>query len=72
MVTVGNYKLILYPKVNKAILYNLARDPLELNDLAGRAESKPTMRKLFARLLGLQEETGDRLDLKTAYPDLAG
>jgi hypothetical protein len=29
------------------------------------------MRKLFARLLKLQKETGDKLDLKTTFPDLA-
>ena len=33
-------------------------------DLADRAESKPIIRKLLARLLDLQKATGDTLDLK--------
>lgn len=71
MVTMDGYKLILYPKVKKALLFNLKDDPAEMNDLAKRPESKTVMRRLFAVLLRLQKETGDPLDLKGVYPDLA-
>jgi len=64
------YKLILYPKIGKARLYNLAEDPKEMNDLAGDPASRPVMKRLFARLLELQEPTGDTLDLKAAFPEL--
>ncbi|MDA0282583.1 MAG: sulfatase-like hydrolase/transferase [Planctomycetota bacterium] len=70
MVTYGNHKLILYPSISKAILYNVASDPQELHDLADQKEQQPTIAKLFAKLLELQTETGDTLDLKAAYPNL--
>jgi arylsulfatase A-like enzyme len=69
MVTCGDYKMILYPSISKAILYNIANDPLELHDLADQKEHQPTMSKLFAKLRELQQETGDSLDLKKAFPN---
>jgi len=65
-----DYKLLLYPKIGKALLFNLKDDPLEMKDLAANPKHKPLMRKLFARLLELQKETGDTLDLKSVYADL--
>ena len=59
-----------FPKVKKIFLYNLKKDPEELEDLAGKKRYKKRMKKLFARLLELQKETGDELDLKAIYPDL--
>ena len=68
-VTMDGYKLILYPRVPVARLYHLADDPEEMTDLADQASSKPIMKKLFARLLDLQVEMGDTLDLKSVYPE---
>jgi arylsulfatase A-like enzyme len=70
MVTYGDYKMILYPTINKAILYNIASDPLELHDLADQQQYQPTLSKLFAKLQELQKETGDTLDLTKAFPNL--
>lgn len=70
MVTYGDYKMILYPSISKAILYNIAKDPHELNDLADQKKHQPTLSKLFARLQELQKETGDELDLTKAFPNL--
>ena len=70
MVTVGDYKLILYPKISKAILYNIANDPLELTDLLVDSENAAKAKELFGRLLALQKETGDELDLSAAFPKL--
>ena len=70
MVTEGDYKLILYPKIAKVLLYNVKQDPLELKDLAADPQNGPLIKKLFARLLQLQEETGDSLDLKETYAEL--
>jgi len=67
----GRHKLILYPQAKLALLFDLAADPLEMIDLASRAESQPLKKRLFARLLELQKETGDPLDLAAHYPDLA-
>jgi arylsulfatase A-like enzyme len=70
MVTEGDYKLILYPKVPVALLYNLKADPHEMNNLADKPGYSSTVKKLFARLVELQKQTGDELDLKRVYPDL--
>ena len=68
------HKLILYPNISRARLYDLTNDPLEMNDLAANSENAervaPIVRKLFSRLLALQKETGDALDLKAAFPQL--
>jgi arylsulfatase A-like enzyme len=70
MVTAGDYKLILYPKISKAILYNLADDPLELADLMPAGKHDRQAKELFAKLLELQKETGDKLDIATPFPKL--
>jgi len=69
-VKMGDDKLILYPKIAKTRLYNLAKDPYEMNDLADDPAARPTIKRLFAKLLELQKQTGDTLDLKAAFPDL--
>jgi len=70
MVTDDGYKLLLYPKLKRALLYDLKADPLEKVDLAGRPASKPIMKKLFATFLALQKETGDSLDVRKGFPEL--
>jgi len=70
MVTQDGYKLLLFPKVKKVFLFNLKKDPQEMTNLAEKRGSKKRMKRLFAKLLELQEQTGDELDLKAVYPDL--
>jgi arylsulfatase A-like enzyme len=70
MVTEGDYKLILYPAIPLALLYNMKVDPHEMNNLADKPGYTRTVKKLFARLLDLQKETGDELDLRGIYPEL--
>ncbi len=69
-VTMGDYKLILYPKISKTLLFNLKKDPLEMVDLAKNADSKPIIKTLMIELRKLQKETGDELDLTKAFPGL--
>lgn len=64
------WKLILYPKAKVARLYHLAEDPSELKDLADDPAHKETTQRLFRRLLALQQEFGDKLDLTVAFPNL--
>jgi choline-sulfatase len=64
------FKLLLYPKIAKARLYNLGDDPDEMHDLAEDEQYLPVMKRLFARLLALQKETGDELDLVAVFPKL--
>lgn len=70
MVTEGAYKLILFPKIKKVLLFNIKADPLEMKNLADNPKYRRVIKKLFARLLELQKETGDELDLKSVYPEL--
>ncbi len=70
-VTWNDYKLIMYPTVPVYRLFNLKDDPDEMVDLAKQVGHQATVTKLFGRLLELQQETGDKLDLKEAFPDLA-
>ena len=69
-ITMNGHKLIVYPAAAKVRLYNLVDDPQEMNDLAERDESKRIIRELFARLLELQKEMDDELELKIAFPEL--
>ena len=69
-VTMDGYKLIVYPKAARTRLYNLLEDPLERKDLANDQEHKKTKQKLFRRLLELQEQMGDELDLKSVFASL--
>ncbi len=69
-VIAGNHKLILYPKIKRARLYNLKKDPMEMKDLADQKKQQKRMKRLFAHLLKLQEQTGDELDVKQAFPEL--
>ncbi len=71
MVTKGNWKLLLYPRIKKVLLFDLAKDPAEMNDRSGDPAVKPVIKKLFAELLKLQKETGDTLDLRAVYPGLS-
>jgi choline-sulfatase len=70
MIRVNDWKLIVYPKAKVLRLFNLADDPQEMYDLAADPNQKERIRKLFARLLKLQDQMDDSLDLRTAFPEL--
>ena len=70
MVTHDGFKLILYPKANKLRLYHIAKDALEMNDLASDTQYRPVIKKLYAKLRALQRANGDKLDLAAAFPKL--
>jgi choline-sulfatase len=63
----NGYKMILYPTIKKVRLYNLKTDPLEQQDLAADEATLGIQKKLFARLLELQQDVGDTLDLKASF-----
>ena len=63
MVTEGDYKLIMYPRAEKILLYHLSEDPHELHDLSDEPASGAVIERLYATFQGLQAETGDQLDL---------
>ncbi len=57
------HKLIVYPNAGVVRLYDLQKDPKEINDLAGQPDSRPLIAKLFGQLRQLQASMGDELDL---------
>ncbi len=63
MVIVGDYKLIMYPTIKVNRLYNLKKDPQEMNDLAGNPEYAGKIVQLKKTFIELQKQTGDTLDL---------
>ena len=63
MVTMDDYKLIIYPKIERLRLYHLKNDPDEQFDLAERPESQSIIQKLLSRFVELQAENGDTLDV---------
>lgn len=69
MVIHEGFKLIVYPKIGKTLLFDLAKDPEEITDLSDSHCSKE--KELFQVLLKEQEVMGDSLDLKAAFPKLA-
>ena len=69
MVRADGYKLILYPHGKTQLLFDLTKDPLEMNNLADDVAYNAIKSKLFKQLLDLQKQYDDPLDL-TQYFDL--
>ena len=70
MIRSDGFKLILYPKGPVALLFDLNKDPLEMHDLSGNDEYKDIKEDLFGKLVEMQKELGDSLDLEKTYPEL--
>jgi len=68
-ITHDGWKLIMYPQARVARLYHVAADPQEMTDLAVDPAEAPRKKQLFARLVALQRQFDDPLDLKKAFPD---
>ena len=65
----GDHKLIRYPRIDRTVLYDVAADPHELTDLAGRAEFADLRRGLEGLLKQRLAEAGDRLLWRTDEQD---
>lgn len=61
MVTDDNFKLIWYPKIDKYLLFNLQKDPLEVQDLSGNGRYAKRLEDMKAKLHALQKEMNDPL-----------
>ena len=68
MIRKDGFKLIVYPRINKLLLFDLEQDPEEINDIAAAHPDK--VQTLFKDLLALQKEMKDKLDLQPMYNDL--
>jgi arylsulfatase A-like enzyme len=63
MVRTENYKLIVYPKASKVLLFDIKKDPQEMHDLAGLDAYKSVLKDLKSKLLAQQKQMEDQLDL---------
>jgi arylsulfatase A-like enzyme len=64
MIRKDDWKLIFYPFAEKKMrLFNLKKDPMEMNDLVDNPEYAPLVKDLKKEFLELQREMGDDLDL---------
>ena len=65
----GDYKLIMYPKAKAAELYNLKKDTWETKNLIAESGSKAIVKNILKEFIQWQEETGDELNIKLAFPE---
>lgn len=72
MIRKDNFKLVVYPRINKVMLFDLENDPNELNDIAGDAAQTTRVKSLFQSLLKLQQNMEDPLDLRGVYDSIFG
>ncbi|WP_367871226.1 sulfatase-like hydrolase/transferase [Luteolibacter sp. Populi] len=70
MITRDGKKLILYPLPKVIHLFDLKTDPDEMHDLSATPEGAALAKSLFQRLLEIQKETADPLDLRPTFPSL--
>ncbi|MCM8531738.1 MAG: sulfatase-like hydrolase/transferase [Lentisphaeraceae bacterium] len=69
MVIKDDWKLIMYPYAKKKMrLYNLAKDPDEMNDVIDNPEYKTVVAGLKKEFKTLQKEMGDDLDVDNPGP----
>jgi len=59
MITIDDHKLIVYPKINKTLLFDLKNDPFEMEDLSDKLPKK--RQELFSKLVELQTSMNDEL-----------
>lgn len=69
-ITVGSEKLMVYPDIPIFRVFDLFRDPHEMNDLAKTSRGKKIASKLLPRLIKLQKKMGDSLDLAIISKEL--
>lgn len=69
MIRKDNYKLIVYPEIQKILLFDLKTDPEETHDISNLPEQKNRVTSLFQDLLELQKEMDDPLDISQLLPN---
>lgn len=67
-ITHDGWKLIVYPTAKVVRLYHLADDPQETVDLAAMPAHANRLSDLFVRLVALQQQLGDTVDLAALKP----
>lgn len=64
----GEWKLHIYPIVNHRLLFHLAGDPLEMNNLAESPEHQAKIKELESLMGKWREQLGDDTPLSVAKP----
>ncbi len=67
MIRKDGFKLLVYPKIDKVLLFDLKNDPMEIIDLADDPQYKDKVQSLFKELIDLQKTMDDTLDLQIIY-----
>jgi len=70
MIRKDGFKLLVYPEIEKILLFNLDKDPEEMYDIANLPENKEKVKSLFKDLMQLQREMDDKVDLSNIYETL--
>ncbi len=70
MIRKDNYKLIVYPKAEVTLLFDMQNDPLEMNDLSNEKQYIDLKKTLFNDLVALQKTMDDTTDIKSVFPNL--
>lgn len=70
MIRADGFKLIVYPRIHVMRLYDLTKDPFELNDITDDPGYAETKVNLYRRLIKLQKEMDDSLDLTAFFPEI--
>jgi len=65
MIRKDGFKLIVYPKLDKTLLFDMENDPEEMNDLAKLPEYQDKVTELIEGLLELQKQMNDPLDISS-------
>lgn len=66
----GRWKLLVYPRINKAQLFDLEKDPGETKDLASDPAHAAELQRMTAMLETAQRDCGDALPLRSEKPEL--
>ena len=67
-VRTDRWKLLRYPQVNETQLFDLQKDPHELNNLAAKPEHAARVKEMLALLADAQKQCGDTCPLTVANP----
>ncbi|MFT7033422.1 MAG: arylsulfatase A-like enzyme, partial [Cyclobacteriaceae bacterium] len=70
MIRKDGFKLLIFPEIDKVLLFDLENDPEEIDDLFGKPEYADKVKGLFKDLIELQKTMGDELDLTPIYKDV--
>ena len=63
MIKKDGFKLTVYPNAKKLLLFDMEKDPFEINDLADQPQYEELRKSLFAALQQLQGQLNDKLEL---------